>query len=137
MVYYAKIEKDDEGYFQVRFDDVSGAITYGNDLEHALIMAEEALNLVLKSNNIKFNKPTDFSGQAGYYPIQVKTKIAIALNLRWAREEQKLTQSDVAKRLNISFQVYQRYEDPAKNNVTADTIDRLQNALGIRLVTVG
>ncbi|MCL2519907.1 MAG: type II toxin-antitoxin system HicB family antitoxin [Spirochaetaceae bacterium] len=140
MIYYALLHEteEDEIGFWIEFPDLNGIATQGDTLEETLAMAEECLNVWLDEPDpeVKFNKPTNFEGQAGYYPINVKPNIALALKLRWVREEAKLTQSDVAKRLNISYQAYQKLESPSKNNATLKTIEKLQNALGVKLISI-
>ena len=46
-LYPAKFIQEEGGSYSVTFPDLKGCITYGDDLEHAIIMAQEALGLYL------------------------------------------------------------------------------------------
>lgn len=60
-MYPAIFTKNDDGSYTVKFIDLKGCITEGNDLKDAFYMAEEALGLYL-DEDMKFPKPTtDFS----------------------------------------------------------------------------
>jgi DNA-binding XRE family transcriptional regulator len=54
-----------------------------------------------------------------------KADVAIPVMLKQLRENSKLTQSDVARVLGISYQAYQRLEKPGKSNPTVKTLERL------------
>ena len=137
MIYYAKLNKGDNYGYWLEFPDVPGCFTQGKNLEETLARAEEALLGALLGFHVSgINPPTNYEGQEGYYPIPVPLNIAVALKLRWAREASKLSQSEVAKKLDISYTTYQRFESPSKNNATLKTIERLQNVLGVKLVSV-
>ncbi|MCL2520826.1 MAG: type II toxin-antitoxin system HicB family antitoxin [Spirochaetaceae bacterium] len=135
MIYYAKANKAEEGGYWIVFDDLAGCYTEGDTLEEALFMAEEALNLYLSCASA-IKAPNNYEGRQDYYAVKVYPHIATALKLRFMREALGLTQGDVAGRLNITYQAYQRLENPAKNNITIKTIDKIQRALGIELVAI-
>ncbi|NIZ41546.1 type II toxin-antitoxin system HicB family antitoxin (plasmid) [Entomospira entomophila] len=112
MVYYAKFE-DDEGAILVTFPDLDGCISCGYlDTEDvtadAIANAHEALNGYLSVAQ-DVPKPQVYHGTE-YHPIKVSQENIVLLNIRWARREQSLTQAQVAKRLRISQQAYQRIE---------------------------
>ena len=46
-IYPAKFVLEDTGEYSVLFPDLKGCVTYGENLEHALLMAQEALGLYL------------------------------------------------------------------------------------------
>jgi len=48
MHYFAQFSPVKEGGYSVRFPDVPEAITYGVDIEEALLMAEDALKICLE-----------------------------------------------------------------------------------------
>lgn len=61
--YYAILEKEDENY-NVRFPDLPGALTFGEDIEDAIYMAKDALEghlLVMEDDGDYIPNATDFS----------------------------------------------------------------------------
>ena len=134
MIYYCKIYPDD-GCFSVMFPDVPGAVTFGETVEEALEMADEALNLLL-SSMVDESQPLPKSKirkEPGYYPIDVKPSIVASAQIRQARKAAGLTQKEMAARLNIAYQVYQKLEDPDKSNPTVKTLSQLARCLGHNL----
>jgi DNA-binding Xre family transcriptional regulator len=57
-------------------------------------------------------------------------KTAIALQIEAAMKKEKLSQSEVAKRMQTSRAVLQRLLDPKVSSVTLNTLDRVATALG-------
>jgi antitoxin HicB len=134
MEYYARVRKIKEEHF-VSFPDLPNVNTYGFTHEHALEMASEALNGVLES---EFERGFDriparnYAGKRNHYPIIVLPHIALAYELKELRKNQ--TQSEIAKKLGISYQAYQKLENPRKCNPTVKTLEKLGKVLGKRLV---
>lgn len=131
MIYYCRIYQDDD-CFSVRFPDVPGALTYGKSVDQALRMAKDALNLVLASL-VEDGEPLPKSkshGRKNYYAIEVEPTIVAAARIRDARRAAGLTQKQMASRLNVAYQVYQKLEDPQKSNPTIKTLARVAGALG-------
>lgn len=63
--------------------------------------------------------------------VRVKAlKTAIAMQIQAAMKKKKLTQAQVAKRMQTSRAVLQRLLDPNITSVTLSTLDRVANALG-------
>lgn len=46
-VYPAIFRPEDEGKFSIRFPDIEGCFTYGNDLSHGIEMVKDDLSLML------------------------------------------------------------------------------------------
>ena len=134
MEYFARIQKEG-GDFLVFFPDLANVLTYGFTHEHALEMASEALNGVLEA---EFERGFDriparnYAGKRNHYPIIVLPHIALAYELKELRKNQ--TQGEIAKKLGISYQAYQKLENPRKCNPTVKTLERLGQVLGKRLV---
>lgn len=127
MTYYCDIQKEEDDMFVVSFPDMPNVITYGNSKEHALQMAKEALEGALEVEIDYFMgipKPEYKKG----YPVTVDPRIAFAVELRHARADR--TQQDVAKAVGMTYQQYQRLENPRKTNPTISTIHKLEQALG-------
>ena len=103
-------------------------------------MAAEALNATLETEfdrnmplPVPSKKPRSKKGmQAVFIPLDPEVRTAFLIR-SW-REEAGLSQSQMAKKLAISTQAYQRMERPGRSNLTVATLDRIASALGKRLV---
>jgi antitoxin HicB len=117
MHYYARIVKTD-GVFLVSFPDLKQINTYGETLAEAIKNAEEALNGSLESNFERgFSLIESKEHKApGYYQIPVFPHLEIAYMLRKLRTGK--SQVEVARSLGISYQAYQKLENPRKCNPT-------------------
>jgi antitoxin HicB len=134
MEYFARIWKEKEDYL-VSFPDLPNVNTYGFTHEHALEMASEALNAVLESEfeaGFRLIPARDYRGKRNHHPIEVLPHIALAYDLRKIRKKQ--TQGEIAEKLGISYQAYQKLENPRKCNPTVKTLEKLGKVLGKRLV---
>jgi antitoxin HicB len=121
MVYYCEIEKKG-GRYIVRFPDMPNVKTCGESREEALRMAEDALNAVLESE-VEHGFSTRLPVYANGYPIPVAANILLSLQLRQLRGN--MSQTDVAKKLGMTYQSYQRLENPRKANPTIKTLERI------------
>ncbi len=132
LQYPAKIKKS-SGNYLVSFVDFENINTWGETVEQAIANAEEALNGCLESDferGFKIPDPAVIKGRSIHY-IPVKPHIAVALMLRKLRAGK--TQQEVARKLQISFQVYQRLENPRKANPTIKTLKKVARAYGKHL----
>jgi antitoxin HicB len=105
----------------------------GSTREEALAMASEALNSALESDvsrGLSMPEPS-IGGGPDLYPIEVAPHIVIAWQIRKLRGER--SQSEIAVRLGLTYQAYQRLENPRKGNPTVKTLERVAHALGKRL----
>ena len=130
MVYNCTIEKE-EGMFIAQFPDMPSIQTFGNSEEEALAMAKEALEGCLESDisrGIPIPPPTFTGG----YPVSVPSHIKLPLQLRELRGEQ--SQTDIARRLGLSYQAYQRLENPRKANPTIKTLEKIARVYGRELI---
>lgn len=135
LKYPAKIKKAKDHYL-VSFIDFKNINTWGETLDHALKNAEEALNGCLESDferGFQIPEPSEKKGR-NIFDILVKPHIAISIMLRKLRAGH--TQQEIAHKLNISFQVYQRLENPRKANPTIKTLEKVACAYG-KHVTLG
>ena len=127
MVYHALIEKKEE-YFDVSFPQFNNVNTFGETLEEAIVKAEEALNGCIESDferGYEIPEPQDFKGD-NYHKISILPHIEIAIQLRKIRD--KRSQMDLAKELGISYQAYQRLENPRRCNPTIKTLEKIAKA---------
>lgn len=123
MTYNCNIEKQDENIFVVRFPDMTNVTTYGTSFENAKLMAKEALEAVLETDMEK-GFPIPESKYDGGVSVEVSPKIAFAIELRKARGNR--TQKEAATSAGMTYQQYQRLENPQKTNPTLEMLYRLQ-----------
>ena len=139
MEYPAKIKysKEDK-VFEVSFYDLKGCCTFGDTIEDALNYAKEALTgwlSVSLDKNKSIPKPSKRSGKDDYY-ISPDLNVSFALKLREERNGKNLTQKQVADKLGITHQAYQKFENPNKANVTIKTIMKLEKVLEKKFVKI-
>ncbi len=130
-----KYDKEDKAYL-VEFPDLQGCVTYGESLSEAKANAEEALSGYLASvfdRGFKIPARSQPKGK-NIYPISPASTVMIPILLRNIREELKLSQVDAAKRLKISYQSYQKLENPNKANPTLKTLEKVAKAFGKHFV---
>jgi len=128
ILYPAKIsyQKEDRSYV-VEFPDLEGCLTEGATLEDALKNAKEALSGYLASifeRGYVIPEATTPKGKNIHF-IEPEPEVATPIMLRKIRDEKKMNQTEAAKRLGISYQAYQRLENPAKCNPTIKTLERV------------
>lgn len=129
MEYYARLDKED-GVYLVTFPDFPSVNTYGETVKDALANASEALNACLESDferGFKLPEPSVHRGKA-FHPVLVHPHIEIAYSLRKLRKTR--SQVDIARELGISYQAYQKLENPRKCNPTIKTLERISEVLG-------
>ena len=135
MIYYAKIKKQTDETYLVEFPELSGCFTEGESLDDALEQAQEALDVWMTSNcdrNLNIPAPKERRSK-NYYPVEVDIRIAFPIMLRKARKNRRMSQAQVAKKLDISQQAYAKLETPQKANPSLSTIQKLSEALELEL----
>ena len=93
-------------------------------------MAKEALDGCLEADISRGMSvpPPSFDGG---YPISVATHISLSLRLRDLRGDR--SQTEIANRLGLTYQAYQRLENPRKANPTVKTLEKIARAYGREL----
>ena len=132
MTYFCDITEEADLY-TVYFPDMTTVRTFGDSMEQALEMAKEALegNLeVCIDHGIAIPAPQYKEG----HPIEVSPKLAFAIQLRQARSNR--TQKEIAIAAGMSYQQYQRLENPHKTNPTLEMLYRLQKVFGVPFLTL-
>ncbi len=132
LTYPARIEPDGE-VFLATFLDHENIVAGGATIEEALSNAEEALNGCLAADferSFEIPEPSPLSG-TDIYPVVVAPHIAVAILLRKLRGN--LPQAEIARRLDIFYQVYQRLENPRKANPTVKTLEKIARVFGKRV----
>jgi antitoxin HicB len=132
MTYYCTIKKAD-GLYGVEFSDLPSVITTGETRVEALRMASEALNAALAADVARgFPLPTPHAGKGrGRYPVELSLQVLLSSQVRVLRGER--TQGEVAAALGLSYQAYQRLENPVKANPSVRTLERVARAFGKKL----
>jgi antitoxin HicB len=129
MLYRCVIEQEGAEYV-AQFPDMPNVVTCGFSLEEALTMAKEALDGVLAAEVARGNPVPPPSFQDGH-PVSVASHIALALQLRELRGDK--SQTEIARKLGLTYQAYQRLENPQKANPTIKTLERIAGAFGKEL----
>jgi antitoxin HicB len=126
MVYYCTIEKKGD-MFIAQFPDMPNVVTGGFSQDEALAMAKEALDGCLESD-VAHGRELPAPVFTDGFPVEVASHIDIAAQLRQLRGAE--SQSGVARRLGLSYQAYQRLENPQKSNPTIKTLERIARTFG-------
>ena len=108
--------------------------TYGKNIKEALKNAREALNGCLESDferGFRLSKPGKKTYKNGH-SIEVEPHIFLAYQLRKIRNG--LSQSEIARKLGISYQAYQKLENPRKCNPTIQTLAKISAVLNKTMV---
>ena len=136
VTYPSRITFDKEDkYYLVEFLDLDGCLTEGETMEEALENAKEALSGYLASIFARGFKIPDSSQVEGedIYHIEPDADVATPIMLRKIRDEIHINQQEAARRLDISYQAYQRLENPNKCNPTIKTLEKVAKAFGKHL----
>ena len=132
MTYNCVIDKVDN-WFIASFPDMPNIQTSGETEEEALKMAQEALDgtlIVCLEKDLPIPEAKSKEGME----IEVSPKVAFAINLRKVRANQ--TKKEAAARLGMTYQQYQRLENPYKTNPTLEMMFRLQKTFGCKFLSL-
>jgi len=133
MEYFSLIRKTG-GQYIASFPDLPNVNTHGSDLSEALAMAKEALNGALETDferGFSLPAPQNLRMKKLHYPIAVLPHIDLAYTLKKIRNSH--SQSEIAKRLGITYQAYQKLENPRKCNPTVKTLEKISEVMGRKL----
>jgi antitoxin HicB len=109
---------------------MTNIVTCGFTHDEALAMAKEALEGCLESD-ISHGKEIPPHAYTDGYPVPVASHIALSLRLRELRGGQ--SQTNIAQKLGLSYQAYQRLENPRKANPTVKTLEKIARVYGKEL----
>ena len=136
--YYVRLKKlnpSDGGGYLAEFPELEGCITDGKTKERALENAAEALNGWLAARcdrNLNIPEPIERRSKV-YHPIMVDLNIELPILLRQMRKKKRLSQSAIAKKLDISQQAYAKLENPDTANPSLLTLQKIGEVLGIEI----
>jgi predicted RNase H-like HicB family nuclease/DNA-binding XRE family transcriptional regulator len=139
--YYAILYSDkSSGKIGVRFDEHPGVITYGKDPDDALRKAREALSAALEvdfERGLSLPAPVRPKklkrGETSAF-VRLNPDVWVAYLIRSWREAAGLSQKELAAKLGVSYQSYQRMERPGRSNLTVETLERIAEALYSQLI---
>ena len=101
-------------------------------------MAKEAVTGLLESyleHGDKFIIPKGKS-TSDWYCIEIEPSLAFTLWLRNSRISHNMTLNEVAAKMGVKYQVYQKLENPRTSNPTLKTIKKLEKIFGQELITI-
>ena len=134
MQYTARITKEGKRTL-VDFPDCPGCQTFAEPRENVLELAREALDGWLETHLEDGEAPPRPAAKrrrasdATYLPVRIDPTLAIRLEIRWARQDENLSQGELAKRMGVSRQQISSLEAQG-GNVTLATLAKLAHALG-------
>ncbi|MCL2205096.1 MAG: type II toxin-antitoxin system HicB family antitoxin [Treponema sp.] len=115
-----------------------GILTDGASLDHAKEMASEAVSGLIETfleHNIPFSIPPE-NYNPDYYAIRLEPGLSFALWLRNQRKARNMSLADVAEKMGIKYQVYQKLENPRKTNPTLKTLCKIERIFGEQLLSL-
>ncbi|MGH9613368.1 MAG: type II toxin-antitoxin system HicB family antitoxin [Bryobacteraceae bacterium] len=133
--YPASFLREENGKgFHVRFPDLPEALTGGEDLNDTLAQAADCLAEAIAGRIVRGDEiPAPSKPKRGQRLIGVPLYLAPKLALYLAMREQRLRNTELAKRLGVSETVVRRMLDP-KHNTKSARIQAALTALGKRIV---
>ena len=131
MRYHANIAREGR-YWSAVFVDAPGCATFGTSRARALVAAREALEGWIEAHLVDGRAPQHPGDHPETEPVNVNPQLAVAVELRWARQDAGLTQADLARRVGVSQQQVAKLERPGANPSIA-TLRKVADALGVRV----
>ncbi len=137
FIYPATIERDEEGFYLVKFPDFPFAATDGRTLQEALKEAKDCLQeAIAVCIDDALPIPSPSRQEVGQYSIPLPALMAAKATLHNAVKEMgsKINKSELARRLGIDEREVRRMLDP-RNNTKIPRIEQVLESLGWQLVT--
>jgi len=137
MQYMAYVSREGR-HWLAEFPDCPGCQTFADSDQRLPAAAEEALEGWLESHLVDGKVPPEPRSHrraprgSKLALVRVNPALAIALQVRWERSKQGLTQGEVAKRAGVAQQQIAKLERPGENP-TIGTIDKIAKALGVNV----
>jgi DNA-binding XRE family transcriptional regulator/predicted RNase H-like HicB family nuclease len=132
MQYHVKLQREGRNWNAI-FVDAPGCATFATSRAKALVAAKEALEGWLEAHLLAGRAPTKPAASSrDTEPVEVEPQLAVAIALRWARQQAGLTQAELAWRVGVSQQQMAKLERPGANPSVA-TLRKVADALGMRV----
>ena len=135
---YTAVTKREGKRTLVEFPDCPGCQTFSEASEAAADVAREALEGWLEVHLEDGEAPprparhTRATGRARLLNVRIDPTLAVRLQIRWARQGAKLSQSELAKRIGVTRQQISLLEGRGRN-LTVTTLRKIADALGLEL----
>jgi antitoxin HicB len=115
--YPASFLAEDDGHgFHVRFPDLPEALTGGDDVADTFVQAADCLAEVIAGRIARAEEiPRPSKAERGQHPIGVPLYLAPKLALYLAMREQRMPNTELARRLGVSETVVRRMLNPKHN----------------------
>ena len=136
MVKYPAIIHNDADGLSIEIIDFPTCFTDGATFDELISNASEALSLHLRcmlEDNDDIPEPSEIQGE-NIVHITPRYEVALPLILKKRREELSLRQSDVAEKMKIPYQTYQKLERGKTFNPTLKTLEKVAKSLGKKLI---
>ena len=132
MQYDAIITREGKHHL-IEFPDCPGCQTFAETEKEVLATAQEALEGWLEAHLVSGRVPPRPARRthSRVLCVPVSSRLSAALLIRWGRQDQKLTQGELARRADVSQQQIAKLED-SDGNPTLGTLERVAAALGMR-----
>jgi predicted RNase H-like HicB family nuclease/DNA-binding XRE family transcriptional regulator len=133
-MHYPAVVTQEGGVFLIEFPDCPGCQTFARDEAEVEVRAFEALEGWLEVNLEDGEAPPEpsarrrASGGAELRRIPVSSQLAAAIEIRWARQAARLSQSELGRRIGVSQQAIAKLE--RGGNVSLETLDKVARGLG-------
>jgi predicted RNase H-like HicB family nuclease/DNA-binding XRE family transcriptional regulator len=137
MHYTAHISREGK-YVLAAFPDCPGCQTFADAGDEIGEAAREALEGWLEAHLVDGQvppRPVEHTGAPEgkkLARIGVRSGLAAALQIRWARQDAGLSQKSFGERVGVSQQQIAKLENPDENP-TLDTLEKVSKALGLHL----
>ena len=134
ILYPAKITRDEDDRYLVRFIDIEEGISEGETLEEALFNAQEVLTLSIEGRmDEKMNVPSpSVIDEDDIYMVAPSAMVQAALLIRENRKN-KLSMAEFARMLQTSWPAASKLENP-HNSPTIKMLEKAASVLGKRLI---
>jgi antitoxin HicB len=131
--YPAVIRREPGDGYLVRFPDLQGAVTSGDDLADALVEAVDCLAAAL-AVGIKYREdiPLPSEPKRGMRLIDVPFDLAPKVALYIAIRQAGISNSELARRMGVRETIVRRMLDP-KHSMRLETLQKAFSALGKKL----
>ena len=135
MISYPMKFHKEKGLFWGEFPDLPGCFTQGETKKSFLQNAREALSLYLEEAQCsKWQLPVSKKRRGkNFIIVKPYPHITIALLIRQARLQKGLTQSQLAQKLRMTTQQFQKLEQPGMSNPTVKTLTKLSELLDLEI----
>ncbi|MFA6282191.1 MAG: helix-turn-helix transcriptional regulator [Candidatus Omnitrophota bacterium] len=104
-------------------------------LEELLEYAQDALSLILEEylqKNNEMPEPSIIDGENIVY-VEPYPEVLLSIEIRNIRKEIGASQTEIASKMNIPYQTYQRWEHSKNFNPTLKTLRKVAKALNKKL----